>query len=437
MLRSSGAAALCALLWLAPALCGQAERPVLRLAPAGQGPVPAAVARPVGQTKDRQEAVQQAMNKMATVAGERQGALYLRDLGKHCGVAAPQLERLTKVLDQAIAQWVEMHPPQVYGSYEVDFRALMKEPSWTKAFTEITDERQRAAWQELEGARQHRLAAATAAFVSAMTACKLRLTPDQVKALEPLCQRIGEQSLEVPVHARPEQMVRELDRTSTHVLSELQTQYPELLQAHGGRRNQALEFDLESERIRLLCRLDDDRAHLLRACGRAQGRRLAAEQVEKQKEAAKAKAKEPKDPAAPPPRPAVVTDLPHEDCLHDPFWAKVRDSLLTDAQKALLAATPAVGKAAVVTARAELVLASLDAVFHLDPGQLKTLTPLAEKVAEQDLDSFRGTTPDVTRSFGMQAGRSESSPEERAAMKALEDILDREQFEVLRDKVGI
>jgi hypothetical protein len=238
-------------------------------------------------------------------------------------------------------------------------------------------------------------------------------------------------------------MVRELDRTSTHVLSELQAQYPELLQAHRGRRDQALEFDLECERMRLLCRLDDDRAHLLRACGRAQGRKLAAAQAEKDKAKAKEaadKAKAAKEAGAPPPavtRPTVVTDLPDEECLRDPFWQKVRDSVLTADEKATLGKSAPVDKAAVIAARVELVLASLDALLHLDPEQLKTLTPLAQKVAEQDLESWRGSTVDVNHSFGMGAGRSDSSPEERGAMKALEDILDRQQFEVLRDKVGI
>jgi hypothetical protein len=113
---------------------------------------------------------------------------------------------------------------------------------------------------------------------------------------------------------------------------------------------------------------------------------------------------------------------------------------LTEDEKRLLAANPPVDKSAVLTARIELCVAALESVFHLDQEQLTKLRPLAEKVVEQDAKSVRLTSLDVLPGFGMQVamyGRPDTTPEERAIVQALEDILDRAQFEVMKDRVGL
>jgi hypothetical protein len=76
-------------------------------------------------------------------------------------------------------------------------------------------------------------------------------------------------------------------------------------------------------------------------------------------------------------------------------------------------------------------------LFHLDAEQEAALRPLAEKVVDQDVTSARIASLDVTRGFGMQFDRQETSPEERAVRRALEDVLDPDQFEVLRDRTGL
>lgn len=419
MPRTTRSAGLVALLALAPAVCAQ-----------GNGP-------------GRKEAVQAALNKQAIVAGERQGALFLRDLAKHCGVEGEPLGQLILAMNQAIAAWVEAHPPEVWGNYEIDFRAVLALPTWRDAFERHASSAAKAAWNALDSGRRQRLAAATAAYVRTLVSCELRLTPEQATRLEPFCQRVAEQHLDFKVRARLCQLVREMDRGEPRVLSASQHDYPELLTARGGRRDPWLEFELESDRIRLLCQLDADRAHLLRAAGHAQGRRLLAEQQARQQEEARQKAADKAADKAAAEGEAVArprrpdNTLPDETWLADAFWVKVRDSVLTADEKKALAANPPVDRNAVREARAALAVATLESLFHLDGEQCKALLPLAQKAADLDLKSTRIATLDVARSFGLYAGQSDATPDERGHKKALEDLLDRTQFEVLKDKVGI
>jgi hypothetical protein len=422
---------------LAPSLVGQT------------GAVTESRPRPsTAQGNNRQDAVQAAMTHQAVVAAERQGALYLRDLGKRCGVAQPALDQLAVVLNQAIAEWVQAHPPQMYQKHETDFAKILQAPAWTGALRTIAGKEAEATWTSLQTERQQRHIAAAAKFIRTFAASELRLTPQQVTALEPICQKVAEQSVKVElVRGRPSNLVIDFDRGPTRVLSAVQADLPGLLASRAGARDACVELALESERIRLICKLDDRRAHLLRACGHSEGQKQMAEQAAKEARAP-AKADAPQAPAllvqaqalplvAQPRRPRITNGLPDDACLAIPFWTKLRDSLLSDEQKALLAANPPVDKSAVLAARTELVLASLDSVFHLDPEQVTAIRPLAEKVVEQDLKSTRVSSLDAAAGFGMQVGRLDASPEERANMHALEDILDRIQFEVMKDKVGL
>jgi hypothetical protein len=379
----------------------------------------------------RQDAVQAALNKQAIVAAERQGTLHLRDLAR-CGVATAGAEELGIALFRAIAEWVESHPPQMYSTYEPDFRAILQLPTWSDALERVASPEARTAWDTLYARRGQRVVAATAGFLRAFAACEFRLTPAQTAALEPLCRRIAEQAVELDVvRAQPGRLVRDMDRRGTRVLTAVQSEYPEQLTARGGARDAIAELDLECERIRLVCGLDEERARLLRACGRSEARKLIADLQAR----AKAESESPPEPEARP-RP-VHNGLPNEEYLAAPFWAKVRDTLLTAAERAELGAAPPADLSALAAARVELALARMGELFHLDAEQEAALRPLAEKVVDQDMTSTRVASLDVTRGFGMQFDRQETSPEERAVRRALEDVLDPDQFEVLRDRTGL
>jgi hypothetical protein len=225
------------------------------------------------------------------------------------------------------------------------------------------------------------------------------------------------------------------------VLSEIQSKYA-TSPTRGRGRDAVVEFDLESDRIRLLCALDDERAKLLRACGRNQGRKYIAAQ-EKAAAAAERTVVEAKTPEEARkamevlesrPNPARV-GLPREEVLEDPFWVKVRDSVLTAQERAAVAAAPKMAAGAVREPRVELALARLDFLFHLDAKQMDTLRQLAELVVAKDQESMLVAPLDVFRSFGMHAGSKPVG--QRTARRCLEDVLDPLQFEVLRDTAGL
>src|SRR6185369_12290618 len=144
-----------------------------------------------------------------------------------------------------------------------------------------------------------------------------------------------------------------LDRGTSRALTPVQADYQDIAMGRGGSRNAAVELALESERVRLVCHLDDRRAHLLRACGRSEGQKGAGETMSKEAREAKrglaiAIAGDPTAAVRRPPK--VSNGLPDEAHLANPFWIKLRDSLLTAEEKAVLAANPLTDKSAIVGA---------------------------------------------------------------------------------------
>ena len=115
----------------------------------------------------------------------------------------------------------------------------------------------------------------------------------------------------------------------------------------------------------------------------------------------------------------------------------MRNTVLTDEERAKLAAAPPIDVGAVRTARVEYALAKLETLFHLDEKQRESLRTLAVKVVDKELESTQVAMLDVLRGFGMRIDYQETTPEQRAARKALEDVLDSTQFEVLRDRTGL
>jgi hypothetical protein len=433
---------------------------------------PAPAAAPAARAKATpEEAVQAALTKQATVASERRGALHLRDLTQQCGVAEADVPKLRDAMSVAIGKWIEAHPPRQYQPFAPDFSAILQSPEWTQVFEKTASADAQRKFKELRESRRRRLVDATAAFVRTFAACELRMTPEQYAAITPVCNDIAEQAIDIEyVYALPSQLVDARDRGAVRVLSEVQADQAARARSRGQGRDAVTEFELESERIRLVCALDEERAHLLRACGRNEGRkRIAAdaagkaEQAKKIEEAKKAlealKAEAAKNPddaqkadevrkaeeaqkadetkRAEAAKKSLPNGLPKTEVLDAPFWTKVRDSVLTAKDREKLSSSASIDVAAVRAARVELSLARLIDLFHLDAKQVESLRGLAEKVADEELKSPQVSSLDVLRGFGMRIDYQETTPEQRAARRALEDLLDPLQFEVLRDRTGL
>src|SRR5688572_19335550 len=141
--------------------------------------------------------------------------------------------------------------------------------------------------------------------------------------------------------------------------------------------------------------MDERRARLLCACGYNEGLKQGGKEEAATGESSAAAAAQHSS------RDRKASNLLSDDQHLDiPFWKKVRDTLLSDAEKSLLTANPAMDTKAVRVARVELALAQLDSMFHLDPQQVEALRPLAERVAEQDVAAGRVTSLDILQSFG-------------------------------------
>lgn len=399
------------------------------------------------QAGKRAKTVQENANRQATLELERRGNLLIRDLTKRVKVDETRTTSLHTRLNELIDDYVKKNPPKVldWGSPpKLPFGPIVELPEWKTVLEATLDTRELDEYRKIEQERTARLETARADFVQALVAAELRLTNDQRQALAAFCVRLSKKDLDTEGGWRGANIVgrvSEEDGQGERVLTRAQLRAI----GEGFGRSAATELALEAERMRLLCKLDDKTARILGAAGQRVARAMAEEAAAKQAAeaaalaAATAAAKEKGEPPPKPPDPnADPKDPPNP--FENPFWIKVCGSMLDQAKLDLLAANPAVNIADVREARTALALAELDEMLHLDPQQLDSLKELVKKSASAAISLGSRPTMFSLSCFGIMSSTNQmwymtADPKQRGARQGLEDVLDRDQIDALKDQI--
>ena len=400
---------------------------------------------------------QQNAARQATRELERAGALVMRDLVKNFGLDDERSRALKERLDETAAAYVAKNPPPVLewgGPPPIDIQRVLELPAWREALQKALDAKELEAYDAFLADRKARLEAAATEYVRALMAAEFRLSAAQRKAVGGLVERFAKKELET---VSPNdwwggsQICRrfaDADQQGDRVLTAAQVRSGG--QARG--RNPGIDFSLEAERVKLVCGLDEKASRLLAAAGAKAAReqkavlaKKAADEAKARAEAKKAKAlaKENGGDDLPEDEESPEEETPKADppsVLDDPFWRKARDSIVDAEKLKLLAADVVVDIAAVRAARSALALVQLEELLHLDKKQVEAVKELVARQIAAKTTLGAPAALFALDGFGVKEPKSQYydrsvDAKTRAARKALEDLLDRDQLDFLKDRI--
>lgn len=387
--------------------------------------------------------------KQATIELERVGALVIRDLRKNFAIEEKRATELKKRLDEISAAYVKKNPPPVldWGAPPpIDFEMILAMPEWTETLEKTLDKRELESYRAFLAERKKKLDDARRDLIRAVAAAEFSLTTEQRKALDPICDRLAKRNLDAEGSWNGPNIVGRImttDAEGDRILTPTQTKY-----FGGGRGRTAMnDIILEAERIRLVTQLPEPKARVLRAAGEKVAREMRAEATEKAEAEAKKKAEakkaEGENTDEKPESPEEVEPKDEPRGVDHALWKKIRDSIIDPAQREAIAKDAPVTFDAVKEARAALALVQLEHLLHLDAAQIEKIKPLVTKEVKRrtirgsqlfmfSLDCFGLKNPTNQYYF-----RAENDPKARAAQRALEDILDRDQIDALKDQIQL